>query len=274
MSSLIFKSLEIKGFRVFEHLQIERLGRVNLIVGKNNVGKSSLLEALMVYAHQGSPQNIWQLLESRDEIQRYSSLEPEREIEEALAIKHLFHGRSDIGQQDSTILIGELDSPESQLSIAAGWYRLDSNTNGRSTLYPLDATAEHQIDNLIVGMTIQKGTQKATIHRFAKRVMPHSLFIQASKQKEIDSLFIPVNDCEIAKRRTRPNLDTIFIKETGGVTPLLGKAEIHTWLAWQKEPGKPLGQAITARYLNPNAPDAQQLIAWIRRVFHLTAKDD
>ena len=27
------------------------------------------------------------------------------------------------------------------------------------------------------------------------------------------------------------------------------KAEIHTFLAWQEEPGKPFGQAITAKYL-------------------------
>jgi len=47
------------------------------------------------------------------------------------------------------------------------------------------------------------------------------------------------------------------------------KALIHTWLAWQKEPGKPMGQAITARYLDANAPHAQQLIAWIRKLFAL-----
>jgi len=29
------------------------------------------------------------------------------------------------------------------------------------------------------------------------------------------------------------------------------KAVIHTYLAWQNEPGMPLGQAITARALNP-----------------------
>jgi len=45
------------------------------------------------------------------------------------------------------------------------------------------------------------------------------------------------------------------------------KAKIHTWLAWQKEPGKPLGQAITATYFNANAPHAQELIDWIRRLF-------
>lgn len=45
------------------------------------------------------------------------------------------------------------------------------------------------------------------------------------------------------------------------------KALIHTRLAWQAEPGKPLGQSITARYLDPDAPNAQELIAWLRRLF-------
>jgi hypothetical protein len=49
------------------------------------------------------------------------------------------------------------------------------------------------------------------------------------------------------------------------------KARIHTWLAWQKEPGKPMGQAITSRYLDADAPHAQQLIAWIRKLFDLEA---
>ena len=30
------------------------------------------------------------------------------------------------------------------------------------------------------------------------------------------------------------------------------KAIIHTWLAWQEEPGRPSGTAITARFLDPN----------------------
>jgi hypothetical protein len=47
------------------------------------------------------------------------------------------------------------------------------------------------------------------------------------------------------------------------------KAHIHTWLAWQKEPGKPMGQAITKEYFDAAAPHAQQLIRWIRRLFDL-----
>jgi len=47
------------------------------------------------------------------------------------------------------------------------------------------------------------------------------------------------------------------------------KACIHTWLAWQKEPGKPMGLAITARYLDATTSHAQQLITWIRQLFDL-----
>lgn len=42
----MFASLEIDGFRGFGALRLEGLGRVNLIMGKNNPGKTSLLEAI------------------------------------------------------------------------------------------------------------------------------------------------------------------------------------------------------------------------------------
>lgn len=45
------------------------------------------------------------------------------------------------------------------------------------------------------------------------------------------------------------------------------KAIIHTWLAWQKEPGLPFGTAITARFLDPNVPEVDVLVAWLNRLF-------
>ena len=41
-------SLYIKNYKNLESLQIDKLGRVNLIAGENNVGKSSLLEAVSI----------------------------------------------------------------------------------------------------------------------------------------------------------------------------------------------------------------------------------
>jgi hypothetical protein len=45
------------------------------------------------------------------------------------------------------------------------------------------------------------------------------------------------------------------------------KAIIHTWLAWQEEPGKPLGTAITAKFLDPKVAQADVLVAWLKRLY-------
>lgn len=45
------------------------------------------------------------------------------------------------------------------------------------------------------------------------------------------------------------------------------KAIIHTWLAWQEKPGKPLGTAITARFLNPSVAQVDELVSWLDRLF-------
>lgn len=47
------------------------------------------------------------------------------------------------------------------------------------------------------------------------------------------------------------------------------KAVIHCWLAWQKEPGKPYGQALKARYFGRNSPVADRFVAWFKRLYNL-----
>lgn len=42
------ESMSIRGFRGLEHLELEDLGQINLIVGQNDVGKTSVLEAAML----------------------------------------------------------------------------------------------------------------------------------------------------------------------------------------------------------------------------------
>lgn len=124
MASLILNSLEIRNFRGFRHLQIERLGRVNLIVGKNNVGKTALLEALWLYSHHGSPSAIWHLLEERNESKR---LPPRyiRSVEDTqsriLDLKYLFHGRNEIQEESDPIQIGPVNSQDKRLCVRMEW---------------------------------------------------------------------------------------------------------------------------------------------------------
>lgn len=49
----------------------------------------------------------------------------------------------------------------------------------------------------------------------------------------------------------------------------LSKALIHTYLAWQDEPGKPLGQSITAHTLKPDTKIATIFIEWLKELFGL-----
>lgn len=65
-AKLPLDSLEIKGYRCFKELTIPKLARVNLITGKNNVGKTSLLEAVHLWARRGSPEAVWEILSSRE----------------------------------------------------------------------------------------------------------------------------------------------------------------------------------------------------------------
>lgn len=45
------------------------------------------------------------------------------------------------------------------------------------------------------------------------------------------------------------------------------KATIHTWLAWQEEPGIPMGRAITRKFLTPNTPTSGQFANWLTNLF-------
>ncbi|MDE2857149.1 MAG: AAA family ATPase [Chloroflexota bacterium] len=54
----MYKSFRVKNFRCFKDLQINDLGRVNLIAGKNNTGKTALLEAMYLLTKPLKP-GVW-----------------------------------------------------------------------------------------------------------------------------------------------------------------------------------------------------------------------
>jgi hypothetical protein len=130
------ETLQIVGFRGFSNLTVERLGRVNLIVGKNNVGKSSVLEALRLYGSQGSPRTIRSLLGNRDELppsRRFASKEHDSEqdlnSERLLQMFHLHHNPT---LTPSPISIGPINSPEEHLTLNLVWYAPDPGATERS----------------------------------------------------------------------------------------------------------------------------------------------
>jgi hypothetical protein len=95
-------TLEIRGFRTFNHLRIDDLARVNLFVGANNSGKTSVLEAGEILLGGGQP---WVLL--RSPTRRGDGFLPEiRNQPQTVDIRHLFHGR-DLGIGAQFTISGE-----------------------------------------------------------------------------------------------------------------------------------------------------------------------
>ena len=46
------------------------------------------------------------------------------------------------------------------------------------------------------------------------------------------------------------------------------KARIHTWLAWQEDPGTPTGLAVTKKYLTTDSHVCHDFIDWLNRLFN------
>lgn len=120
---LALRSLAVEGFRTFDQLHLPRLGRANLFVGKNNTGKSSLLEAIRIYVTRAVPSVLAEILTSRDEMARDRDLiQGEVNLAQAIgAYAQLFHGRADEWGSGRDIRIADPRSHRAPLSIAREW---------------------------------------------------------------------------------------------------------------------------------------------------------
>jgi AAA domain, putative AbiEii toxin, Type IV TA system/AAA ATPase domain len=83
----MISSIQIDGYRGFEHFEMGGLGRLNLLVGTNNSGKTSVLEALYLLTSQGDPLALWNLLWRRGE-----RLPGSTQSQSELDVCHLFYG--------------------------------------------------------------------------------------------------------------------------------------------------------------------------------------
>lgn len=110
----MLKSLVIKNFRSLADFEVAKLGRVNLIVGKNNSGKSSVLEALRIYAGNAHQELLEKIAQGHDE-KHFLDKNVKEGIEVSLPYEDLFTGRK-FPTEEKPIVIGELDN-ENALNI-------------------------------------------------------------------------------------------------------------------------------------------------------------
>ncbi len=81
----MLKSLKIENFRCFPSFELNKLGRINLLLGKNNSGKTSILEAIQMLYSQNNIDALGDTMKNRGE---YLLDEGKNEYD----IRNLFYG--------------------------------------------------------------------------------------------------------------------------------------------------------------------------------------
>jgi AAA15 family ATPase/GTPase len=99
-------SLSIKNYRNLKELTINSLGRINLFIGRNNTGKSAILEAIALYATKGDVSFIYQLLAERGEDYRPRNANNNFLEYNIKTLSSMFTDRIVAFEQENSITIG------------------------------------------------------------------------------------------------------------------------------------------------------------------------
>ena len=168
MSDLQLPNLSIKGYRGIRDLSIPRLGRVTLITGKNNTGKSSILEALRIYTHNAAPYVIYDILTSREEhIRGTDEEERSSDPESMFQISALFNGFPRLSEDFAPIVISTNGrTGPIRLAMRVGWFseREDSDGNTRLVIRE-DPSAWEPSD---VAALVVRTEDRRQIHRLER----------------------------------------------------------------------------------------------------------
>lgn len=155
MARPLLSKFHVEGFRGIKELTIPKLGRVNLIVGKNGCGKSSLLEALQLYAGRGNFLSIANVIASRGEALRPRIRDAEDLEEVYSTLQNLFYGRSVFVGDEQRILIGTRDNFHQFLHIRPSRFRAERSEDGRQLKLIESPNDESPLDT--IGLSVSYG---------------------------------------------------------------------------------------------------------------------
>jgi hypothetical protein len=111
----MLQSLKIEGFRGFQNFEMANLGRINLLVGKNNSGKTSILEAIQFLYAQNNIDIFLETISYRGEFAWLENKLAGRT--KVFEICHLFPGHEIIPSKE-IIIIGSRESHQESVTIS------------------------------------------------------------------------------------------------------------------------------------------------------------
>ena len=168
MSELQLPDLSIKGYRGIRDLSIPRLGRVTLITGKNNTGKSSILEALRIYTHNAAPYLIYDILTSREEHIRGTDEEERSSDPESLfQISAMFNGFPRLSDDFAPIVISTNGGTyPTKLMMRVDWFVEEENSEGRIRLVIPEDSSDWELADLAA--LVVETEERRQIHRLER----------------------------------------------------------------------------------------------------------
>lgn len=119
------RRLEIRGFRALSAFDTDALGKVNLITGKNNAGKSSLLEAIRILVTGGAVKTLVDILDYREELGSSNDAERAWLPTDLAPFCNLFSGFPDLASSQHGFSIsaeGALPESLSRISAQFSWF--------------------------------------------------------------------------------------------------------------------------------------------------------
>jgi hypothetical protein len=173
-------SLVIERYRALQRLQINGIGRVNLITGQNNTGKSSVLEAVRIWASGASLSEINRILHYREEdVNESGENARSAEGDGYSMIASLFSGFPALNQIDAPIVITAKEAKEAsqprRLSISVGQFVQQRGEDGMLRLVPLEPSLIATTETETVPALIVEGEA-------GKRIVPLHSYWSVRKQ--------------------------------------------------------------------------------------------
>ncbi len=197
-------SLRIEGFRGVSRLEVSQLGRVTLITGKNNTGKSSILEALRLHTQNADPRVVGSILTSREEHDRRRNQEEQfSDPDGVVPVSALFYGFPRLSDHFSPITI---------------------EANGRAGLMKLTL----RVDWVAEELDSRRGQASATEQdaQFEETELQPTLIAETEEEKYAWSLerYVRQFDRHFPRPSSRERMPCIFVSSSGAErTGNLGK---------------------------------------------------
>ncbi|CAN1211718.1 ATPase AAA-type core domain-containing protein [Tumidithrix helvetica PCC 7403] len=241
MMTLVFDSLQISGYRGFQMLDLQQLGQVNIFVGNNNSGKTSLLEAISILCNPLDPFQWLEVSQRRLYLGRssYISLRPNLE-----AVKWIFPKKIDSSNNEfyqSEILIEASGSTpihrfKARLGeiYGSGVEKPNQESFNEEVGSPDEDTGSPEINSIRIGVEIE----------IAANIVSEQVSLFPSDPEHIEVFQFWEDERFVQRRRNKPLVKSATIFPSYSSEPILdrltriilqeknGKSEVLELIQW------------------------------------------